>query len=287
MIPAIDLDAYFARIGHPGAAKPTLETLRELVLLQPQAIPFENLNQLLSLPVLLDPASLERKLLHEGRGGTCSELNLLFKYVLEAIGFEVHGLAARVVWNRPPDVVTQRSHALLNVKLDGEDYIIDSAFGGLTCTGVLRLEPDVEQATPHGPFRLLREPAGYFRLQIRIRDEWMSLYRFDLHEQFHPDYEITSYFNSTHPRSQFKSNLFAGRTDAGRRLVLHNSKFTIHHVGGPSETRILTSASELREVLERDFLLKLPASPELETVLARYTTGLPEVFTPLTTGRPG
>ena len=286
MGPAIDLNAYFARIGHAGATTPSLETLRELVLLQPQAIPFENLNPLLGLPVLLDPASLERKILHEGRGGYCFELNLLLKLALEAIGFNVHGLAARVLWNQPEDAVTPRSHMLLRVPIDGEEYIVDSAFGGMTMTGVLRLEPDVEQATPHEPFRLLREPSGYLRLQAGVRGEWMPLYRFDLQEQFPPDYEFSNYYLSTHPRSHFKSNLYAGRIEARRRLALHNSQFNIHHLGGPSATRILTSAAELREVLERDFLIKLPESPELERVLTRYTTELPALSTPLTAQRP-
>ena len=55
----IDLDAYFARVGYDGPRKPTLETLRALHFLQPQAIAFENLDPLLKRPVRLDPASLE------------------------------------------------------------------------------------------------------------------------------------------------------------------------------------------------------------------------------------
>lgn len=269
MNPSIDMKAYLARIGHTGAMRPTLETLRALTILQPQAIPFENLNPLLGLPVLLDLASLERKLLHEGRGGYCFELNLLLKNALEAIGFEVQGLAARILWNQPEDAVTPRSHMLLRVKLDGQDYLVDSAFGGLTLTGVMRLEPGLEQPTAHEPFRLLSDRSGYFRMQAMIRGEWMSLYRFDLQEQFLPDYEFSNYYLSTHPRSHFKANLYAGRTAEGRRYALHNAQFTIHHLGGPSETRVLSSAAEIRETLERDFLLKLPESSELERVLTR------------------
>ena len=43
MTAAIDLDAYLHRIGYTGARTPTLETLREMHLRHPQAIPFENL----------------------------------------------------------------------------------------------------------------------------------------------------------------------------------------------------------------------------------------------------
>ncbi|HYI01241.1 arylamine N-acetyltransferase [Hyalangium sp.] len=268
MTPAIDVNAYLARIGHAGAVRPTLETLRELVPLHARAIPFENLNPLLGLPVLLDAASLERKLVHEGRGGYCFEHNLLLKHVLEAIGFDVHGLAARVLWNQPEDALTARGHMLLRVNLEGQTLLVDVGFGGMTLTGVLRLEPGLEQATPHEPFRLL-ESGGDFRMQARVRGEWKTLYRFDLQEQFQPDYEVTNYYLSTHPRSHFRTGLVAARAEADRRYALRNSQLTIHLLGGPSEVRVLTSAAELRESLERDFLLKLPEDPQLELALAR------------------
>jgi hypothetical protein len=51
---AFDLAAYFARIGYDGPRTPTLETLRAIQLLHPQAIAFENLNPLLAIPVRLD-----------------------------------------------------------------------------------------------------------------------------------------------------------------------------------------------------------------------------------------
>ena len=66
------------------------------------------------------------------------------------------GLAARVLWNMPDGVVTPRSHMLLLIDLDDDAFVADVGFGGLTLTGPLRLQPNVEQATPHEPFRLMR-----------------------------------------------------------------------------------------------------------------------------------
>ena len=116
---AIDLDGYFQRIGHEGPRKPTLETLRALHVRHTEAIPFENLNPFLRRPVRLDPASLEQKLVRDGRGGYCFEQNLLFRDVLTALGYRVRGLAARVVWNAPEGAITARSHMLLLVEIDG------------------------------------------------------------------------------------------------------------------------------------------------------------------------
>ena len=72
MSPAVDLDAYFSRIGHAGGRAPTLDTLRELHLRHTQAIAFENLDPLLGRPVRLDLASLEQKLVRDRRAATAS-----------------------------------------------------------------------------------------------------------------------------------------------------------------------------------------------------------------------
>ena len=74
----LDLDAYFERIGYRGERTATLPTLQEIHRLHPAAIPFENLNPLLGLPVRLDLASIEAKLVHSRRGGYCFEHNLLW-----------------------------------------------------------------------------------------------------------------------------------------------------------------------------------------------------------------
>src|SRR5581483_6802547 len=71
----LDLDAYFRRIGYAGARTPTLQTLRALQALHPQAIAFENLDPLLGRPVNLDLGSLQDKIVHSGRGGYCFEQN--------------------------------------------------------------------------------------------------------------------------------------------------------------------------------------------------------------------
>jgi len=83
---SFDLEAYCRRVGYDGPRVPTLETLQALHALHPAAIPFENLDPWLGMPVLLDITSLQRKLVDSKRGGYCYEHNLLFKSALEAIG---------------------------------------------------------------------------------------------------------------------------------------------------------------------------------------------------------
>jgi N-hydroxyarylamine O-acetyltransferase len=272
MTAAIDLDAYFRRIGYEGGRTPTLETLRALHVRHTESIPFENLNPLLRWPVRLDAHSLEQKLVRDGRGGYCFEQNLLFQHALKALGFSVVGLAARVLWNAPEGAITARTHMLLRVDLDGTPYLADVGFGGQTLTAPLRLVPDIEQATPHEPFRLLRvgEGAGeQFVMQSRIRGTWKPLYRFDLQEQHLPDYEVSNWYLANHPDSHFVNGLLAGRPTPDRRYALWNNELAVHHRDGSTDRRVLTSAAEIRETLEGEFRLTLPDAPELDAALAR------------------
>ena len=270
MTAAIDLDTYFQRIGYAGARTPTLDTLRAIQLRHTETIAFENLNSVMRWPVRLDRESLQQKLVRDGRGGYCYEQNLLFGHVLKALGYQVTGLAARVLWNEPDAAITPRSHMLLSVELNEEPYIADVGFGILTPTAPLRLEPDIEQATPHEPFHLIR--AGQeFVMQAKIRGDWKTLYRFDLQEQLEPDYEVSNWYISTHPDSIFVTGLMAARPAKDCRYALRNNELTVHHLDGGTERHVLTNIAEMRETLESAFRLTLPDDPELDSALARLT----------------
>jgi N-hydroxyarylamine O-acetyltransferase len=265
---SFDLNAYLARIGCHRPLAPSLETLQALALAHPSALPFENLSPLLGHPVPLDVVSLQRKLLHDGRGGWCFEHNVLLGTALTALGFTVTGLAARVMWNVPAGATTARSHMVLRVDLDSRTLIVDAGFGGLTLTAPLRLEAGIEQETPHERFRLTAA-GDAFIVEARIRDEWKALYRFDLQPQALVDYEISSWYLCTSPRSHFLSTLVAARVDTDRRYALRNTDFAIHHADGFTERRALLTARDLRTTLEKTFAIVVPHGPEMEGVFDR------------------
>jgi N-hydroxyarylamine O-acetyltransferase len=233
----VDFDAYFARIGYGGRFAPTLETLQQIHALHAAAIPFENLSAFLGEPIKLDLESLQEKLVSRERGGWCFEHNLLFRHVLRGIGFHVTPLGARVRWNVPANVITPRSHCLLRVKLDSGDYIADVGFGGQSLTAPLRLEPDVEQRTPH-------------------------------EEQLQPDFEVSNWYLAHHPQSQFVTGVIAARAAADCRHALRNSRYAVHYPDGRTERRALASVDEYRDVLADTMRIRLPEGTALEARLA-------------------
>ncbi len=265
-----DFDAYLERIGHTGPRTATLDTLEALHTLHPAAIPFENLNPLLGWPVPLGVGALQTKLIAERRGGWCFEHNTLFRHALEACGFPVTSLAARVLWNAAPGApMGPRSHMLLRVEVGGQSYLADVGFGGNVLTAPLRLEAHVEQPTPHEPHRL--SPAGdAFVLELSLGGEWKPLYRFTLEPQFPSDYEVSNWYLCHHPSSFFRQSLIAARATPRARYALRENAFSVHTRAG-TEKHTLTDPASLRQCLESDFGIRLPDSPELDAMLERVS----------------
>jgi len=264
---SFDLDAYLQRIGFAGTVSPTLDTLKEIQVRHPAAITFENLDSLTGRVPSLALADVQRKLVTAGRGGYCFEQNLLLRHALDAIGFRVSGLSARVLWNIPPGPTPPRSHMVLRIDLDGDAYIADVGFGGMTMTAPMRLAATSAQETPHGPFRLVPTEDSH-RLESQIGDLWHPLYVFDQVEQAGTDYEVSNWYVATHPNSPFVATLICARTDSGRRYALRDTDLSIHHTAGPSEHHRLDTPAALRDTLETTFNLNLAGMDDLDARLA-------------------
>src|SRR5712691_10879700 len=122
----MQLDAYLNRIGHHGARKVDLETLIALHRAHLRTIPYENLDIPLGRTLSLDEATIYAKLVTARRGGWCYEMNGLFAWALQELGFSVMRLAS-TVGRQSPDM-EDGSHLILLVKLD-RPYLADVGFG--------------------------------------------------------------------------------------------------------------------------------------------------------------
>jgi len=251
------LAAYFDRIGYSGPQQATSETLHALHRLHPQVIPFENLDTLLGRTPRLDLESVFAKLVSARRGGYCYEHNLLFRAVLDTLGFETTGLAARVLWNDPAGMMP-RTHMMLLVETPDNTWLADVGFGSMTLSAPLLFDTGREQATPHEPFRLDLIERGDFLLQVKLGDTWRPIYRFDLEPQFPADYAMANHYVSTYPESIFVDHLIVARVMPGQRQTLFDT--TLTQRGDTESKRELTNAEGLRGVLQDVFGLVLADS---------------------------
>jgi N-hydroxyarylamine O-acetyltransferase len=257
------LDHYLARIGFGGAVEPNLATLAALAARHVDAIPFEGVDPWLRRPVNLDLASLQAKLVEGRRGGYCFEQNSLFKAALEAIGFEVTGLAGRVRWMSPPDSpLGPKTHMMLKVDLPEGSYLADVGFGACLLDAPLELKSDVDQRTAMGTYRLSRSN-GLFSLGAKQPAGWRTMYVFDLQPQIPADYALGNWFTSTSPLVPFTSRLIMERLSRDKRYKMNNHTFLIEaREGEVVSQRELASADALRQVIDEIFRIVLPAPVE-------------------------
>jgi N-hydroxyarylamine O-acetyltransferase len=248
----LDLDAYLRRVGladRPGA---DLTGLRALHMAHASTIPFENVDVLLGLPIRLDLAPLQEKLVGRRRGGYCFEHNTLFQAVLAALGFEVMACEARV--RLGVTGVLPRTHMLLLVRLEGALWLCDVGFG---LEGLLHPVPlDGEaHAQFQNTYRVAPE-AGLKVLQSFHRDAWEDLYAFVPEARLPIDFEVGNHFTSTHPDSRFRKNLFVQQAGAEVRHLLRNQAYA--ELRGEEVVGREVALQELVPLLHDVFGLDLP-----------------------------
>lgn len=220
----LDLGAYFHRIGFEGETRPDLATLRSLHQAHACTIPFENLDVQMGLPIRLDLASLQDKLVRRHRGGYCFEQNSLFLAVLRRGGFEVIPCEARVRLGATS--LLPRTHMLLLVRLEGLQWLCDVGFGG---EGLLHPVPLDGQAHLQflSTFRVVEAAGaeGLCVLQSLRHGAWEDLYAFRPEERFPVDFEMANHYTSTHPESRFVTTLTAQLAGTEIRRILRNRAY--------------------------------------------------------------
>lgn len=257
-VPTPDLEAYFARIGYTGSREVSLATLDGIHQRHAQTIPFENLDIQLGHRIAVDLPSIERKLVHDRRGGYCFEHNNLLAAVLRALGFQVAPLLGRVRWQIPPEVQTAVTHQVLRVETpDAGPQLADVGFGSMSLFRPLRLEFDLEQSGCLEPRRLIRRD-GLVVHQARLGETWSDVYVFTATTVLGIDIEVANWFTCAHPESALLKNLRASRVLADRRYTLVNSEFNIRHADGRVERRTMATADELLAILAEYFGLRFP-----------------------------
>jgi N-hydroxyarylamine O-acetyltransferase len=271
---------YLQRLGYDSPPPPTLQTLQALQLRHVCTFAFESLSTLLHLPVPIDLPSVEEKVLVDGRGGYCYELNQMFLALLQELGFDARGITGRVVMGGPVDAHTARTHRLSLVTLDGVRYITDVGFGGMVPSSPLLLDTQAVQPTAHEPYRLTFDGQGNYTLWAQVAQEWRGLYVFDLQVQADIDYEIGNWYVSTHPASPFVGQLKVALLAPGKRYTLNNASYAVHYLDRPSDKRVIESADALLELLSATFGIRVPDLATFtlgdNTVVAREQAGAPQ-----------
>lgn len=227
----LDFSAYLERVGLSAGERPTLQVIHRAHAI---SIPFENLDPHRGIPVSLAQEDLERKLVHERRGGYCFEQNLLLASALEHLGLTVKPMLARVRRGAPPGTVRPRSHLVLQVKDDdGRVWHADVGLGLGTLLDPIPFGPD--NATVYEQsgwsFRVVEEGPELV-LQALEDESWSDVYAFSSQPVPRVDIETSNWWTCTNPQSPFVFGLIVGVN------YPDGSREAISDWSGPLEMRV-------------------------------------------------
>ena len=253
---ADQVTAYLARIGAERPARADGESLRELHLRHLRAVPFENLSIHLGEPIVLEPDALLDKVVGRRRGGFCYELNGLFAELLEALGYRVTRLAARVHGEGGFGPLFDHL-ALRVVDADGVEWLADVGFGRHT-DHPLRFALGVDQQDPTGGYRLDAQPDT---TDVVVSREGRPQYLVELRPRTLGDFEVCCWWQQTSPKSHFTQNVLCSlRTETGRVTVSGRILVESEDSGRRTERELTTD--ELPGVYAEFFGMVLDRVPE-------------------------
>jgi len=191
-----------ARLKLDGLPPATHQGLAGLVNAFRVAVPFENLDALTGCTPAVTLDAIAEKIIRQGRGGWCYELNQLFAELLRLTGFTVSFRIARVGYRRP--ALGPLTHLVLLVAIDGREWLADVGFGGPAPSQPIPFETGDYCCDDGSQFRLMEAANGTRTLYRLIEGDWELLYEIAPITVQPIDLEMGSHFLATWPQSPFR-----------------------------------------------------------------------------------
>lgn len=239
---------YLARIGCDDDRASSARTLRRLHRAHLTSIPFENLDIHLGSPIVLDEAALYDKVVARRRGGFCYELNGLFAWLLERLGFEVDRVSAGVMTRGR--FGPEFDHLALIVRLD-EPWLVDVGFGQ-SFQEPLRLVEGIDQVQGLDGYRLVQTDRGWLLNERRGDDPWTTLYRFRRTPRALAEFAGMCRHHQESPDSSFTQRRLCSMATAEGRVTLAGETL-IETAGDERRETPVTSDEDYRRLLRERF----------------------------------
>lgn len=246
------IQGYLDRIGMEAPEKLNLEYLSRLQREHMAHIPFENLDIMEGKPISLDRKTLYDKMILRKRGGVCSEINTLYNWLLESLGYEVTSYNSRIIAAKTP--YQGRSHRVIGVKLEKEIYITDAGFNFEHHRIPLLLKADIVQSDGECRYRLERNPFfGWVLWQERPGAGWHKKLGFTEEPQIDMDFIQPTFFAQYHPDSKINKTWKISIIKDGVFRAIRSGNYLAEHGGIEEIIRPVTTKEQVQELLHQVF----------------------------------
>lgn len=243
----MDPTKYLKRFQAYPVKEPYLQDLAKLQSLHMQHVPFENLDVIRKVPIYLNLETIYDKIVNQHRGGYCYEINGLFHWLLQELGFEAKLISATV--QKPDGTWTKAdTHAAILVNLD-TPYLVDAGFGDSTISPI---PLGGERFTDHsGTYKIEQHDETFYDLIREIDGEEKILYRFSTEEKQLTDFHEGCIFNQVSEDSPFTHDDLVTRATPNGRITLSGSQLTRAEDGRKIKKEL--TQEEKTKVLKEEF----------------------------------
>lgn len=244
----MDIKQYLRRFDAESLSEVSLSNLAKLQELHMQHIPFENLDVIRRVPIYLNLQTIYEKIVGHNRGGYCYEVNGLFHWLLNELGYLAYFVPATV--KRPNGIWARaHTHVALIVQLDAP-YLIDVGFGAATPRVPIPLDGS-EHSDISSTYSINTRADGTFDLIQKNEAGERILYRFDLDYKNLVDFHEGCVFNQVSEDSSFTHFDIITRATPSGRITLTDHQLTVTESGEQKTSEL--SSEEKVDVLQDKF----------------------------------
>lgn len=225
-----------------------LATLTKLQDAHLKYIPYENFDCLNGKITSLKRQDMFNKVIMHNRGGICFELNGLYNWLLESLGFDVTSYSARFIDKM--ETYQLRRHRVMCVTLGDKRYLTDVGVNSESPRVPLEITEGLIQSDGISQYKFTRsEFWGWLLWQKERGKIWKRLFGFTEEPQIDKDFITASFWCDAHPDSPFikSKKLSIFREDCNITIRGNYLKF---YLGSRVKYRYkINTGAELKEIL--------------------------------------
>lgn len=254
---------YFERLGYKPKGKPSLDQLNALIKAHQTNIPFENLDIQLGNPLDLSLPVLRKKILHDGRGGFCYELNHLFASFLKHLGYRVQLISAQVM-DQNGRLGREYDHLALLVQVNDQQHLVDVGFGkfaaqalpltdGISC--IHYEDHEAYQIELNGSFGVV----SFQSENEGMKSKFKTLYTFTTEAKVIEDFFGMFGYHQSSEFSPFVKGLLTSIRAKDGRVSISKNKLILSK-GSEKRIQTLATPKEFQNILLHHFNLSITES---------------------------
>ena len=146
------------------------------------------------------------KIIMKNRGGICFELNGLYNWLLESLGYKVTSYAARFI-DRLEEYQIRR-HRVMCIELEDKRYLTDVGVNSESPRCPLEMAEGKVQSDGICEYKFSRDPFfGWLLWQKERRKPWKRLFGFTEEQQLDMDFIPACIYTDLHPDSPLNKGL--------------------------------------------------------------------------------